>query len=153
MSYRGDGFSGYSRGGSRRGRRGRGRGNHYYDNRDQHQESKKNLPNDPAIIIPGKKNQSTKKEGAQKIKKAKEKEILEKIQETQKYSKFEMLEMFTSIEFDIAANIMKNFDGLDLIVNHSQNPVLLEEAESELTLEELRPRKGFGGPRKRGKFD
>jgi hypothetical protein len=41
---------------------------------------------------------------------------------------------------------------MDIVVDQSQHPVLLEEVENELTLDDLRPRKGAGGPRKRSRF-
>jgi hypothetical protein len=69
-----------------------------------------------------------------------------------RYSKFELLEMFSSVNFDKAKKIMKNYENMDIVVDQSQHPVLLEEVENELTLDDLRPRKGAGGPRKRSKF-
>lgn len=63
-----------------------------------------------------------------------------------KYSKLELLEIYSSVEYQHALKRMKELDEKDILVKHCQDPVLLSEQEP-LTLEELRPRKGEMGGR------
>lgn len=60
--------------------------------------------------------------------------------------------MFSSVSFERAKKIMENYEHIDIVVELSQSPIVMEEVENELTLEDLRPKKGMGGPRKRGRF-
>lgn len=72
--------------------------------------------------------------------------------EKKSYTKIQLLEMYNSVDFAKCRALLVEKEELDLLVNHSQTPVLLEDNETELTLEELRPRKGKGPPRKRSKL-
>jgi len=147
MSYGGEGYSGYSRGRGREGTRPRGRGTSY-------QTPNHGLPQDPAIVIPGRQlhNPPNKKIETLAQKKARLELTRNLIEEENVYSKSELLEMFCYKDFEKSQELMKNFEGLDLVTSHSQNPVLLGEGKDQLTLEDLRPKKGYGGPRKRGIF-
>jgi hypothetical protein len=146
MSHGGDGHQGFAK-------RGRGRG----------QPKGKNIisiiTNEPKSIFSMQKNyQPSRAEGLDKEvdhhtkDRLKEELLKQNFDHETRYSKFELLEMFSSVNFDKAKKIMKNYENMDIVVDQSQHPVLLEEVENELTLDDLRPRKGAGGPRKRSKF-
>jgi hypothetical protein len=71
------------------------------------------------------------------------------LEESKIYTKFQLLEIFTSVDFEDAKKLFTDTDCEDILVQISQTPILLEDAESVLTLEDLRPKKGIGGQRKR----
>lgn len=160
MSYEGGG----SYGQDFRGRRGRGRrsratrGAHYgYDQRNmdfRQDNAEQNYGHSQGYAQGGNlQNQQhhEHKEVDSRTRARVKEELAKETVEKRTYTKFQLLEMFSSIEVKAALKLMSDTECTDIIVDHSQTPVLLEEAESELTLEELRPKKGMGGPRKRGK--
>lgn len=79
-------------------------------------------------------------------------ELAKTLEESHTYTKFQLLEIFTSVDFEKAKKLLTDTDCEDILVSMSQTPVLLEDSEQVLTLEDLRPKKGMGGPRKRSKF-
>ena len=124
---------------SRRGRGKRGRGaksNHQGYNPSTHQQHQKH-----------------KQEGAKHTKDRVKEELEKDNEENRTYTKFQLLEIFSSVEVDEATKLMTENICDNLLVNFSQSPVVMEEEERKLTLEDLKPRKGPGGPKKRSKFN
>mmetsp|Transcript_19244 Transcript_19244/g.22281 ORF Transcript_19244/g.22281 Transcript_19244/m.22281 type:complete len:560 (+) Transcript_19244:51-1730(+) len=146
MSY--EGGRGYDQ--DSRGRRSRGRGfrraawgGRYRGNRDNREEQSKDQSSRQSFpknqgVAPGRKEVGAKPEV--------------KTDQKRMYSKSQMLEMFYSIDIATAKKYIHEEVEVDILVDLSQSPVLLDELENELTLENLRPRKGPGGPRKRGEY-
>lgn len=157
MSYEGGrGYDSESRRGRGRGRRARGpRGTNTgfdFRNQDRNREDANQYQNyrqgynKPQNVG---QNQGKKEVGVHT--KERIKEELEKTSEVKMtYSKMQLLEMFYSVGIDQAKKLFHEEVEVDILIDHTQSPILLEEPENELTLEDLRPRKG-GGPRRRGK--
>lgn len=138
MSFEGGNFGQDSWNRRGRGRRGRGaRGGH--------------TPQEPRGQDPRQEQPPQKKEYERKNKDRVRQELEKASEENRTYTKFQLLEIFSSIDIEAARQLMGGAENPDMIVDFSQNPVLLEEEENKLTLEELRPKKGMGGPRKRRK--
>ena len=155
MSYEGSrGYEGDSKRGRGRGRRPRGSrgGNTGFDFRtsernkddDNRYSNYKQGYNKSQVSV---QNQGKREIGAHTKERVQE-ELLKSSEEKRTYSKIQLLEMFISVEIDQAKKIMQDDVAISILTDHAQSPILLEEPESELTLEDLRPRKG--GQRRRG---